>query len=253
MAISGMTIGLSFAVAMLLGPWLHQWLSVSALFLLSAGFGAAAIVLLYAAVPAPVVHEWHGDAEPEFHSFISLLFKPALAKLNIGIFILHAIFTASFIVIPLSLLHNMNMASHEQWRIYLPALIIAFTLSMVCIGLAEAKRLVKPFFLLSIVTLLFAETILLFSHTHVLFFSIGVCLFFAGFTLLEAFLPSLISRTAPPAQKGSAMGIYSSAQFLGIFVGGALGGWLFGHLGLTSVYLFSIVLALVWFLLVIFI
>jgi predicted MFS family arabinose efflux permease len=175
-----------------------------------------------------------------------LLFEPQLARLNAGIFFLHAIFTASFVVIPISLHENTGLAANQQWEIYLPALLAALVISMACIGMAERKQKVKQFFLGGVLTLLLAE-IMLWGCVHTaLAATVSIGLFFAGFTLLEAFLPSLISRTAPAASKGSAMGIYSCAQYSGIFVGGVLGGWIYGKYHFSGVYLFCVILAIFW-------
>lgn len=246
MAVNGMMIGLSFGIAMMLGPWLNQWLSIHQLFFLSAGFGLIGLLLLYFCVPTPTSHQWHGDTEPAIRSLKHLLIHPILLRLNAGIFLLHAIFTASFVVIPLSLFQNAHLASNKQWIIYLPALFIGFIVSLVCIGIAEAKKIIRPFFIAGIVTLLCAETLFMVMGYTLMGLSIALCFFFTGFSLLEAFLPSLISRIAPKNQKGSAMGLYSSAQFLGIFAGGVLGGWFYGHVGLISVYFLSILLSLLW-------
>lgn len=246
MAISGMTIGFSFSIAMFFGPLLTQWLSINHLFLLAMLFGIAGIILLYTLVPEPHTLRWHRDTEPELKSFFKLLVSPELAKLNSGILILHAIFTASFIVIPITLHQFVGLASNRQWLFYLPALLLAFVISLICIGFSERKQQLKPFFLAGIFTLMLSEIILWVAPKTMLFIALGLCLFFTGFSLLEAFLPSLISRTAPADRKGSALGIYSCAQFLGIFVGGVFGGWLYGKLSFSGVYLFCISLALFW-------
>lgn len=248
MAISGITIGFAFALAMVLGPLLTTWMHVNKLFLIAAGFGGIAISLLFTMVPTPLSSQWQRDTEPEFNAFFKLLKHPELAKLNCGIFILHALFTASFVAVPLSLLRSADLNAHSQWLIYLPTLFIAFILSLVCIGMAERKRQLKPYFLGGIAALFGAELLFWFEPTHLGWLSLALSLFFGGFTLLEAFLPSLISRTAPAARKGSAMGIYSCAQFLGIFVGGAIGGYLLQH-SLAAIYLFCLTLASIWFVL----
>src|SRR4029077_18587960 len=129
-----------------------------------------------------------------------------------------------------------------QWVVYVPTLLISFVLVLVCVGIAERKQQLKPFFLGGITTLAIAEILLWMAPTNMILATIGLCLFFAGFSLMEAFLPSLISRTAPAARKGSALGIFSCAQFFGIFIGGALGGWLYGQFSYTGVYLFCLLL-----------
>jgi MFS family permease len=136
--------------------------------------------------------------------------------------------------------------------LYLPALLVAFVTALFCIGVAERKQQIKYFFLGGIFTLALAEVLLWEAPASITLASIGLCLFFTGFSLLEAFLPSLVSRTAPPARKGSALGLYSCSQFLGIFVGGALGGWLYGQYQFLGVYLFCVILALSWFILALF-
>jgi len=246
MAIAGITIGFSFSIAMFLGPILNTWLSVRELFFVSTLLGLAAITLVYFSVPTPQTSRWHRDTEPELSAFFKLLITPALAKLNTGIFILHAIFTASFIVIPISLLQFHHLNTHEQWEIYLPTLLIAFVLSLFCIGMAERKQQLKFYFLLGIMMIAVAQSLLWAAQTTTSFMTIGLGLFFTGFSLLEAFLPSLISRTAPATRKGTAMGLYSCSQFFGIFVGGVLGGWLYGKFSFTGVYLFCIALSFFW-------
>ena len=249
MAIAGITIGFSFSIAMFLGPVLTQWMPVNQLFLIASVLGISAMILLYTVVPTPTIHHWQRDTEPELKSFLKMLIRPELAKLNSGILILHALFTASFVIIPLSLLHFGDLPASRQWHLYLPTLLAGFFICLLAIGLAERKRQIKPYFLGAILTLAIAELCLWASSLNEAFAIAGLCLFFGAFSLLEAFLPSLISRTAPAGNKGTALGIYSSSQFLGIFVGGVLGGWLYSRFSFSGVYLFCITLALFWFIL----
>jgi predicted MFS family arabinose efflux permease len=246
MAINGITIGLSFSVAMILGPLFSNWISVSGIFWLAAGFGLLGIILLLTVTPTPEKTSWHSDAEAEPAQFFTIMKEPQLARLNIGVLILHAIFTASFVVIPISLQKYAGYAAKQQWAIYIPALVIAFIASLAMIGIAESKQQVKKFFLTGIIILCVSELVL-FIWAHSVNMSVfGLFLFFTAFSLLEAFLPSWVSRAAPKARKGTALGIYSCSQFLGIFVGGSVGGFLYGALGLVYVYLFCVGLALLW-------
>jgi len=249
MAIAGIAIGMSFSMAMFIGPVLTQWLPIHGLFFCAALLGLITLMILFLYAPTPQRIEWHRGTEPEWHSFFQLLMTPALAKLNAGIFILHAVFTASFIVIPIRLLQSFGFDAHHQWVIYLPTLLIAFILSLIFIGIAERKHQLKPYFLVGIGCLLGANILFYFGTLHFNCMLIAIGLFFTGFSLLEAFLPSLISRTAPKERKGSALGLYSCAQFLGIFVGGALGGWIYGQYHFTGVYIFCFMLSLFWFIL----
>lgn len=246
MAIIGMTIGMSFSFAMLLGPLLNPWLKVNGIFGLAAGMGFFAIFILYKWVPTPAKTSWHSDTEPERHSFLSVLKLPELARLNISIFMLHAIFTASFVVIPIGLQLHAGLQENHQWRLYLPVLLLAFICSIPCIILAEKKQRLKQFFLGAIFLLCSAELIFWLFPDSIFFSAFSLFLFFTGFSVLEAFLPSLVSKTAPKARKGTALGIYSCSQFLGIFVGGSIAGWLYGLFGLTNVFLFCTILAILW-------
>jgi predicted MFS family arabinose efflux permease len=245
MAITGMTIGASFSLAMMLGPLLAAWMNVDGIFQLAVLFSIIALIILFTLVPsAPLMH--HTDVEPSTQQFLSLLKQPDLQRLNCGIFMLHIIFTASFVVIPISLQHMAGLHGKQQWWLYLPILFFAFLATLPVIIFAEKKQRVKEVFLGAIVLLSLAEFLLwIFAH-HLLLSAISLLLFFTAFSVLEAFLPSLVSRTAPPSRKGTALGIYSCAQFLGIFVGGIAGGWLYGALGLTYVYLFCAALAIFW-------
>ncbi len=247
MMISGISIGFSFTLAMLAGPLLAPWLSVGEMFYLAAVMAALAAIILFIYVPSPAHSVWHGDTEPEIKSFLSLLFVPELGRLNLGIFTSHAIFTASFIAIPMALHQSIGLGASDQWKIYLPALAAALVLSVIAIGLAERRKQVKKFFLLGILTMSISMMILWLGMNSITASIVGIALFFAGFSLLESFLPSLVSRTAPAANKGSAMGIYSCSQYSGIFAGGILGGWLFSHFQFNGVYSFCIGFTLLWF------
>lgn len=250
MAINGITIGATFIIAMILGPLLVFFFAIQDLFFLSCAMSLLAILILFQWVPgAPP----HAEIQTERDSILarktwraSLLFEPELAKLNIGIFLLHAIFTASFIVIPIQLNRDLNFLVQLQWMIYLPILIIASIIALFCIAIAEKKQQIKFYFIMGIFMLLFAESLLSITKTNFSLVMLGLCLFFSGFSLLEALLPSLVSRIAPPQYKGSALGIYSCSQFLGIFVGGTIAGYLFGQFNVSIVYVFCAMLASLW-------
>lgn len=246
MAISGITIGISFSLAMIIGPIVATWIQVSGIFWLAVLFSVAAIILLFTVVPTPATITWHAETEPKLQQFPALLQQPELNRLNIGIFLLHLIFTASFVVIPINLQTVAGLNGNQQWALYLPTLILAFLISIACIMVAEKKQQIKHFFIGGILLLIAAEFLLWIFARQLLLSAISLLLFFSAFSLLEAFLPSLVSRTAPHHRKGTALGIYSCSQFLGIFVGGTLGGWLYGTFGPTQVYLFCAILATIW-------
>lgn len=246
MAFAGMTIGLSFMLSLMLGPLFASWVQVNGIFWIGALFGIFSLVLLYAFVPDPTQSANHLKPSPQPEHFYSILTHPELARLNIGIFILHAIFTASFVVIPIGLQSFAMLQGNEQWILYLPILFVAFCIAVPCLLTAEKWRQVKPFFIAGIILLLLSEMLFWLSSYRLLLSSVSLLLFFSAFSLLEAFLPSLISRAAPASRKGTALGIYSFAQFFGIFIGGAVGGWLYGRFGLIQVNIFCAILAIIW-------
>jgi predicted MFS family arabinose efflux permease len=246
MAMNGMTIGVSFSLAMILGPIFAAWIGISGIFWLATALSFLAIFLLFTWAPTPQHTTWHREAEPDPAQFMTILKHPELARLNSGIFLLHALFTASFVVIPISLQKFAGLSSHQQWKVYVPTLLLAFIFSIALIVIAEKKRQLKRYFMGGILLLGLAECSLLIGSHQVWLSALGLLFFFTAFSLLEAFLPSWISRAAPPARKGTALGIYSCSQFLGIFVGGTLGGWLYGAFGLQSVFLFCILLSILW-------
>lgn len=246
MAITGITMGISFSLAMIMGPVVATWIQVSGIFWLAALCSVIALILLFTVVPIspPIIK--HSGTASQLKQFLALLQQPELSRLNTGIFLLHLIFTASFVVLPINLQTLAGLKGHQQWVLYLPTLLLAFLLSIACIMLAEKKQQIKHFFTGSILILVIAEFLLwIFAH-YLLLSAISLLLFFFAFSLLEAFLPSLVSRIAPPHRKGTALGVYSCSQFLGIFTGGSLGGWLYGAFGPAQVYLFCAILAILW-------
>ncbi|OGT67099.1 MAG: hypothetical protein A3J38_05425 [Gammaproteobacteria bacterium RIFCSPHIGHO2_12_FULL_45_9] len=246
MAIAGMTIGLSFSVAMVLGPILTRWIAVGDLFFLATIFSLVAIGVLYTIVPKPAVSTWHRETEPELSAFSTLFKNPELMRLNSGIFILHVILTASFVAIPITLQNYTGLAEQQQGFLYTPTLLLAFIFTLTLIIIAEKKQQLKSFFIISIIVLALSEALFWLAPHSLAIMAMALTLFLTGFSVLEAFLPSLVSKTAPAARKGTALGIYSCAQFFGIFVGGLVGGLLYQQFHLLSIYLFCVVISLVW-------
>lgn len=246
MAIAGMTIGMSFTLSMMLGPLAGRWLSVPGLFWLAVIMSAFAITLLYTVVPTPSQTRFHQETEPDLSQVSSVFFHPFLSRLYFSIFFLHVIFTATFVVVPISLEKQAGLSGHQQWMLYLPIMLAAFILSIPMIIRAERKRQLKPFFLAAIVLMGVAQFVWWLDAKNLFLSALSLLLFLTAFSLLEAFLPSLISKSAPPSRKGTALGIYSCSQFLGIFIGGTLGGWLYGQWSLNAVYLFCVIIVLIW-------
>ncbi|MDH5593444.1 MAG: MFS transporter, partial [Gammaproteobacteria bacterium] len=176
----------------------------------------------------------------------SVMTDPQLLRLDAGIFILHVILTATFVVLPLALRDYSGLDAMHHWQVYLPALILSVAGMIPFIILAEKHRRMKQVFVGAIVVLAFSEIGLRLFYESLTGLFITIFVFFLAFNLLEATLPSLVSKIAPPDKKGSAMGMYSSSQFFGAFVGGVTGGWLYGQYGVEGVFSFSASIAALW-------
>lgn len=236
MAMIGASIGVSFGVAITLGPVLAAYIGISGIFWLTAGLAILAILVVLFIVPNPEKSRVHGDAELVPGQFFNVLKTPDLLRLDYGIFILHLCLTASFVVLPL-LIRDAGLVPEDHWMVYLPILVTSMAVIIPFVIIAEKKRQMKKVFIGAIITLLLAN-VGLFKFYNDLIGLVGfLWLFFCGFNLLEATLPSLISKTAPGDLKGTAMGAYSSSQFMGAFVGGASGGWLYGEFGAETIFL----------------
>lgn len=247
MGIIGATIGLSFVLALILGPLLSHWLSVPGLFLLTGVMTLLSLIILWCCVPnSQGTHSDHSIAPANTKTIKNLLANGALLRLNASILISHAILTALFVALPLRLSRQLGLAGAQQWQLYLPVFLIA---ALIIGGLLRRLRATAQqarYFrvCVGLITL----SLLAFCWQAQSLWSIGLCLgvFFIAFTLLEALLPAMVSTLAPSTLRGTAIGIYSSCQFFGIFCGGLLGGWLLGHYQVAGVFIGLFSLSLVW-------
>ena len=249
MAIMGITIGVSFVIAMILGPILSVRIGISGIFDVTALLALIAIVIVYLKVPNPKKTVFHRDQQIDKRTLISTLKNTQLLRLDLGIFCLHAILTATFIVLPLALTDQLNLSKMDQAWVYAPILIVSFFLMVPFVIMAETKYKMKQVFLSAIALFGLSQLGFIFLGSHVSAVVISLIIFFTAFVLLEATLPSLVSKLAPITSKGTALGVYSSCQFFGAFVGGSVGGFLYGEHHIIGVYIFCLALALIWFLL----
>jgi MFS family permease len=249
MALIGMSIGLSFALALILGPVLYQWIGVPGIFALTAVLATGGVLVVLFVVPRPAELRIHREAEAVPAQFGRILTHGQLLRLDAGIFILHAILTGSFVVLPLILQDEAAILAADHWKIYLPVLVCSVAAMIPLIILAERKGHTHAVFLAAIVLLLTALAGLYALPVSVVSVVAMLLFFFTAFNLLEAMLPSLVSRVAPVDCRGTAMGFYSSAQFMGAFAGSVMAGWLHGHFGLHAFFLFAAAASLVWLLL----
>lgn len=249
MATIGATIAITFAVSLVAGPLLNQWIGVPGIFWMTAILSLLAILVVKYAVPDPINSHFHSDAQAVPAKIKDVLRDTQLLRLNFGTFCLHGAQMAMFIVVPFALKATSGMNENQHWKVYLPVLIASFVLMVPAIIYGEKKAKLKPVFISAVGLMLIAQ--LAFALFIGQFWGIVACLFlyFLAFNILEASLPSLISKMAPAASKGTAMGIHNTAQSFGMFLGAAVGGLLSHHFGAPAVFMFCSMLMAIWFVL----
>ncbi len=246
MAMVGVTIGAAFIVALVLGPVLANLIGVPGIFWLMVGLAFVGIGITQFLVPNPPQLRVHRDAETVPALIGSVLRNRELLRLNFGIFSLHAILTASFLVVPALLRGTLNVSAGNDWIVYLPVLLASVAVLVPAIIVAERYRRMKLVFVSSVAALLASQLLLHFGAGNLYVLLLGLVVFFSAFNVMEASLPSLITKVAPADAKGTAMGLYSSLQFLGIFAGGAVGGWTNQAAGSAGVFALTAALAALW-------
>lgn len=244
MAFMGLSIGFAFTIAMILGPMINHYFYLSGIFAATALLAliAMGLLLFIPSPPKPLK-----TSEKFTAKFSSVLHNTQLLRLNAGILFLHATLTALFIAVPILLTHQMQLSGLHQIFLYLLVLVFAFIFALPFIIIAEKKRKMKAVFISAIATIFSVQVLLALFYQHMVATAFLLFLFFTAFTLLEATLPSLVSKIAPIKNKGAAMGLYSSSQFFGIFVGGSLGGLIYTQSQLTGVFAFCALLSAIWF------
>jgi len=246
MAMVGITIGASFIVALLAGPVVASFIGVAGIFWLMVALAAVGIAITQFVVPNPPRVRVHRDAEAVPALLGAVLRDRELLRLDLGIFALHATLIASFLVVPDLLRTTLGVAVHDQWVVYLPVLLVSIAAMVPAIILAEKYRRMKGVFVAAVAALVASQIMLYFGAANVFVLLAALVVFFSAFNVMEASLPSLITKVAPPEVKGTAMGVYSSLQFLGIFIGGIIGGVAHQHGGSAGVFVLTTALAAVW-------
>ena len=245
MATIGLSIGVSFAIAMVLGPWLASWAGLSGVFWFTALLTLVGLLVLWRWVPPAPRRLRHRDVGLDRKQFKSVITRPDLWRLDLSIFALHLVLMAIFVAIPFRLL-NAGVAVEYHGLAYLGIMALSFVAMVPLVIIAEKRQRMRLMCLLAIgaIAASLAGLGLSLSQGHWLF--VWLFVFFTGFNLLEATLPSMLSKLAPAGAKGTAMGVYSTSQFLGAFLGGTLGGLLANTWGLNAVFIGCAVLALAW-------
>ena len=247
MAFMGMCIGASFSIAMIIGPWISAHFGLKGIFDATAILAILSLLIVIFFIPSQGYQTVDPTVSVNKEGFKTVFRDTQLLRLDASIFFQHAIFTAFFIGIPILLTHTFHLSGAHQSLLYLCVMIIAFVMMLPFIIYSESKRKLKPMFIIAIVLVGLVQVgMMLFHSDHLFILIVLLTIFFIAFNFLEATLPSWVSKVAPLRAKGCAMGVYSTSQFLGIFVGGVLGGFAL-HQGTTKgIFILTTVLTLLW-------
>ncbi len=244
MGIIGVSIGLAFLLALILGPPLEAVAGLPGLFAATSILALASLLLLWLIVPTPA--RARAPAAAGLGSVLAMLRDGRMLVLNGSVFFLHALLTASFVGLPLLLADTLHLPVNRHWELYLPVMTVAaFVMGATMHHMREVAQSLR-IITLCVVAIGLALLGFALSGRHLAAFGVAAAVFFSAFNLLEAALPSLVSRLAPEQLRGAAMGAYSTSQFIGAFVGGALGGIALGRLGPNGVFVCAAALTLLW-------
>lgn len=246
MAMIGMSIGTTFAVSLVLGPLLAHWIGVDGIFTLTGVLTLMALVGIKYLIPDPVVSRFHSDTETNTGRLAEVLRHPQLLRLNYGIFALHGAQMAMFVVIPFALITTGHLDKAHHWMVYLPVTVGGFVLMVPAIIYGETRNRLKPVFVGAVALMAIAQLGMALALTSFWWIVGWLACYFVAFNILEATLPSLISKIAPADAKGTAIGVYNTAQSFGLFLGAAIGGLLYTHFGSAGVFGFTALMMFSW-------
>jgi predicted MFS family arabinose efflux permease len=243
MAVMGMTIAMSFAAAMIIGPVMAGVFSVSSLFWLTAALSLSALVILFTAVPEPpkIVHHYS-----EEEAKIKHVFKDKdLVRMYITFLFHSGTMAIAFFIIPIVMKEKFDMTTMDYWKVYLPAVFFGILAMAPAAIFGEKYSKGKEVFLVSIGFIVASFTLMGFSNSFI-WFAVGATFFFIGFNMFEPLLQSFVAKFAKVHQKGAALGVANTFAYVGVFLGGAIGGWIYGHYNEEGVTIFVVVLSVFW-------
>ncbi|MDO4697003.1 MAG: MFS transporter [Neisseria sp.] len=245
MAMIGLSIGLTFSVSLVLSPMLDAWIGVPGLFVLTAVLTLLSIAVVAWLTPNPGQSKLHEDTQVQTAQFGEVFKNRRLMSLNFGIFVLHCGMMSLFVSLPFALTAiGLEKAAH--WKVYLPATLAGLVLMVPAIIIGETRNKLKNVFVGGIVAVLAAIGVLAAGYEVLWMIAVGLIVYFVGFNIIEASMPSMVSKIAPATLKGTAMGVYNTLQSIGLFVGGVVGGRLLQNFGFGAVFGFVAVLTVVW-------
>lgn len=246
MAVLGASIGISFGVALVIGPYINSYYGLSGIFWVTALFGLAGILLVVSFIPTPTTQSVNRDAQLVTAQIAEVLQHRELMRINFGIFMLHFNLMASFVAFPLLIRSSGEVSDQQHWLVYLSVLIISFVLISPLMRMSDKSQWTKRVIVSALVLLVVAYIVISRSQSHFWLVWCGMLVFFMAFNLLEITYPSLLSKISPAGTRGTAMGTYSTAQFLGAFCGGVVGGWLVQLWDITVLFYINIAITLAW-------
>ena len=246
-AFVGFQIGVAFMLSLIIGPMITSRIGLSGLFWVIGLLSIIAMLIVLSLEYSKPINYYRLS----FGAFRETLSRELIA-LDFSVFSLHLILASGFIVMPLLIMENQIVSMIDNWQLYLPAVLLSFIGMIPLIIISEKFKKTKYILLLSIFLLIISQIIFYISNLNFSVFLITLTIFFVAFNTIEAILPSLLSKTASASKRGLAMGIFSTSQFLGTFIGGAIGGLIYDIYDLNSVFLFTIFVAIIWWFMVLF-
>jgi len=252
MALVGASIGLTFALSLVLAPALYAAVGMQGLFHLTAVLAVCGIAVVLWGVPAgvdtPLVAQTPGQsaATSRRTSLRDVLRDAELMRLNFGIFALHFVQMAMFVVLPAWLVERAGLPLPDHWMLYLPVVLVSFALMTPPLGWSERQGKVRLLFLVSVALVALVQVGYALGPGHAWWFGVLLLLFFTAFNILEALVPSMVSRLAPADARGTALGVYNTTQAIGLFAGGAGGGWAASSFGGSGVFILCAGVMLLW-------
>ena len=246
-AFVGFQIGVAFMLSLIIGPIITSRIGLSGLFWVIGLLSIIAMLIVLSLEYSKPINYYRLS----FGAFRETLSRELIA-LDFSVFSLHLILASGFIVMPLLIMENQIVSMIDNWQLYLPAVLLSFIGMIPLIIISEKFKKTKYMLLLSIFLLIISQIIFYISNLNFSVFLITLTIFFVAFNTVEAILPSLLSKTASASKRGLAMGIFSTSQFLGTFIGGAIGGLIYDIYDLNSVFLFTIFVAIIWWFMVLF-
>jgi len=246
-AFVGFQIGVAFMLSLIIGPIITSRVGLSGLFWVIGLLSIIAILIVLSLQQSKPVNYYRLS----FGAFRETLSRE-LITLDFSVFSLHLILASGFIVMPLLIMDNQIVSMIDNWHLYLPAVLLSFVGMIPLIIISEKFKKTKYILLLCIFLLIVSQIIFFTSNLNFAVFLLTLTIFFVAFNTVEAILPSLLSRTVSTSKRGLAMGIFSTSQFLGTFIGGAIGGLIYDIFDLNSVFLFTIFVAIIWWVMVLF-